>query len=51
MRLATAMIEDIKVRVSAEQKRALRAAAVKQGLTLSQYVREVATKAAARAAA
>ncbi len=51
MRLATAMIEDIKVRVSPEEKHALRAAAIKHGLSLSAYVREVATEAARRVAA
>lgn len=51
MRLATAMIEDIKVRVSPEEKHALRAAAMKRGMTLSAYVRDVATEAARRIAA
>lgn len=51
MRLATAMIEDIKVRVSPEEKITLRTAAMKRGQSLSAYVREVATEAARRIAA
>ncbi len=51
MRLATAMIEDIKVRVSPDEKLTLRAAAMKLGMSLSAYVREVATEAARRVAA
>jgi uncharacterized protein (DUF1778 family) len=50
-RLATAMIEDIKVRVSPEEKHTLRTAALKRGVTLSEYIREAATEAARRVAA
>lgn len=50
MRLATAMIENIKLRVSPEEKQSLRVAATQRGLTLSEYVREVATEAAQRVA-
>jgi uncharacterized protein (DUF1778 family) len=51
MRLATAMIENIKLRVSPEEKQSLRVAAMKRGLTLSEYIRETATEAARRIAA
>ncbi len=51
MRLSAAMIENIRLRVSPEEKRSLRAAAMKRGLTLSEYIREVATDAARRAVA
>jgi hypothetical protein len=51
MRLAIAMIEDIKVRVSPEEKHTLRTAAMKRGVTLSEYIRDVATEAARRIAA
>jgi uncharacterized protein (DUF1778 family) len=51
MRLATAMIEDIKVRVSPEEKLSLRAAASRRGMTLSEYIRDAATEAARRIAA
>lgn len=51
MRLATAMIEDIKVRISPEEKQSLRTAAKRRGITLSEFVREVATHAARRTAA
>jgi uncharacterized protein (DUF1778 family) len=51
MRLSAAMIENIRLRVSPEEKRALLAAAHKRGLTLSEYIREIATEAAYNAAA
>ena len=51
MRLSAAMIENIRLRVFPEEKRSLRAAAMKRGLTLSEYIREVATEAARRAVA
>ncbi|PAP96637.1 plasmid mobilization protein [Mesorhizobium wenxiniae] len=51
MRLSAAMIENIRLRVSPEEKHALRAAALKRGLTLSEYIREAATEASQRAAA
>jgi uncharacterized protein (DUF1778 family) len=51
MRLSAAMIENIRLRVSPEEKRSLRAAAMKRGLTLSEYVRESAVGAAQRAVA
>ena len=46
MRLSAAMIENIRLRVSPEEKRSLRAAASRRGLSLSEYVRETATSAA-----
>ena len=46
MRLSAAMIDNIRFRVSPEEKRSLRAAASRRGLTLSEYIRESATKAA-----
>jgi uncharacterized protein (DUF1778 family) len=51
MRLSAAMIDTIRIRVSPEEKRALRAAAIKRGLTLSEYIREAATGVARRIAA
>lgn len=51
MRLAAAMIENIKLRVSPEEKQSLRTAAMKRGVTLSEYVRKAATKAAQKVAA
>ena len=51
MRLSAAMIENIRLRISLEEKRALRNAATKRGLTLSEYIREAATDAARRVAA
>jgi uncharacterized protein (DUF1778 family) len=51
MRLSAAMIDNIRVRVSSEEKHALRAAAMKRGLTLSEYIREAAADAARRIAA
>ena len=50
MRLNVAMIENIRVRVSPEEKNALRTAARKRGLTLSEFVRETATEASLRTA-
>ncbi|WP_192182205.1 plasmid mobilization protein [Mesorhizobium amorphae] len=51
MRLSAAMIENIRLRVSPEEKHALRAAAMRRGLTLSEYIREAASQACQRAAA
>ena len=51
MRLSAAMIDNIRLRVSPDEKLSLRTAAARRGLTLSEYVREVATEAARRAAA
>ena len=51
MRLSAAMIDNIRLRVSPEEKHALRVAAIKRGLTLSEYIREAATDAARRIAA
>lgn len=49
MRLSPAMIGNIRLRVSPEEKRALRTAAARRGLTLSEYIRKTATEAAMRA--
>jgi uncharacterized protein (DUF1778 family) len=51
MRLSAAMIDNIRLRVSPEEKHVLRVAAIKRGLTLSEYIREAATDAARRIAA
>lgn len=51
MRLSAAMIESIRLRVSPQEKHALRAAAIRRGLTLSEYIREAVTEATRRAAA
>lgn len=51
MRLSAAMIENIRLRVTPEEKSALRAAAMRRGLTLSEYIREAASQASHRAAA
>ncbi|WP_413468652.1 plasmid mobilization protein [Mesorhizobium muleiense] len=45
------MIENIRLRVTPEEKSALRAAAMRRGLTLSEYIREAASQASQRAAA
>lgn len=50
MRSRTAMIENIRLRVSADEKNALRIAASRRGLTLSEYVREAAASAGREAA-
>ncbi|MER9658564.1 DUF1778 domain-containing protein [Mesorhizobium sp. M0159] len=44
MRLRVAMAENIKLRVSPEEKRALRAAAMQRGLSLSGFIRQVAAQ-------
>ncbi|MER9159091.1 DUF1778 domain-containing protein [Mesorhizobium sp. M0778] len=44
MRLSAAMIENIRLRVSPEEKQALRLAAKRRGLTLSEYVRAAVTR-------
>lgn len=46
-----AMIENIRLRVSIEEKAALRIAASRRGLTLSEYIRETVANVAQRAAA
>lgn len=51
MRLRSAMVENIRLRVSVEEKDKLRIAAACKGLTLSEYMRHVATEAASRVAA
>lgn len=51
MRLSAAMIDSIRLRVSPDEKRSLRSAAARRGLTLSEYIRETATEAARRVAA
>ncbi|RWO25795.1 MAG: DUF1778 domain-containing protein [Mesorhizobium sp.] len=51
MRLSAAMIENIRLRVTQEEKSALRAAAMTRGLTLSEYIREAASQGSQRAAA
>lgn len=51
MRLSAAMIENIRLRVSPDEKSALRAAATRRGLTLSEYIREAVTEASQRVAA
>jgi uncharacterized protein (DUF1778 family) len=51
MRLSAAMIDNIRLRISDDEKRTLLAAAAKRGLTLSEYIREAATEAALRVAA
>ncbi|MER8831530.1 DUF1778 domain-containing protein [Mesorhizobium sp. M0909] len=38
------MAENIKLRVSPEEKRALRAAAMQRGLSLSDFIRQVAAQ-------
>ncbi|MGX5806203.1 plasmid mobilization protein [Bradyrhizobium sp. Arg314] len=48
MRLRVSMIENIRVRVTPQEKLALRTAARKRGLTLSEFVRETATEASSR---
>lgn len=51
MRFSAAMLDNIRLRISDDEKRALLAAAAKRGLTLSEYIREAATDAARRIAA
>ncbi|MBN9244235.1 MAG: DUF1778 domain-containing protein [Mesorhizobium sp.] len=51
MRLSAAMLDNIRLRISDDEKRTLLAAAAKRGLTLSEYIREAATDAARRIAA
>ena len=51
MRLSPAMIDNIRLRISHDEKRTLLQAAAKRGLTLSEYIRETATEAARRVAA
>lgn len=51
MRSRTAMIDNIRLRVSAEEKAALRIAASRRGLSLSEYIRERATETARRVVA
>jgi uncharacterized protein (DUF1778 family) len=51
MRSRIAMIDNIRLRISADEKRALARAAERHGLTLSQFIREQAISAAARVAA
>lgn len=51
MRNRVAMIDNIRLRISADEKRALSHAAERRGLTLSQYIRELAISAAAKVAA
>lgn len=51
MRFSAAMLDNIRLRISDDEKRTLLAAAAKRGLTLSEYIREAATDAARRIAA
>ena len=51
MRLSAAMLDNIRLRISDDEKRMLLAAAAKRGLTLSEYIREAVTDAARRIAA
>jgi uncharacterized protein (DUF1778 family) len=51
MRLSAAMLDNIRLRISDDEKRTILAAAAKRGLTLSEYIREAATDAARRIAA
>jgi uncharacterized protein (DUF1778 family) len=51
MRLSAAMLDNIRLRISDDEKRTLLVAAAKRGLTLSEYIREAATDAARRIAA
>lgn len=51
MRLRAAMIENIRTRVSIEEKRVMQEAACRRGLTLSEFIRETAAEAARRVAA
>lgn len=51
MRLSAAMLDNIRLRISDDEKRTLLAAAARRGLTLSEYIREAATDAARRIAA
>lgn len=44
MRLRVAMAENIKLRVSPEEKRALRNAAMQRGLSLSDFIRSIASE-------
>ncbi|UVK39922.1 DUF1778 domain-containing protein [Mesorhizobium sp. AR10] len=44
MRLSAAMVENIRLRVSPEEKRALRAAARQRGLSLSDFIRQLASQ-------
>ena len=46
MRPQPAMIENIRLRVSVEEKAALRNAARRRGITVSEYIRDVARRAA-----
>lgn len=50
MRLRVAMAENIKLRVSPEEKRALRAAARQRGLSLSDFIRHLASQVTGMAA-
>jgi uncharacterized protein (DUF1778 family) len=45
MRLSAAMVENIRLRVSPEEKQALRLAAMRRGLSLSEYIRVAAHEA------
>ncbi len=51
MRTRDAMIDNIRLRISADEKRTLASAAERRGLTLSQFIREQAISAATRVAA
>lgn len=51
MRLSAAMLDNIRLRISDDEKRTILAAAAKRGLTLSEYIREAAVDAARRIAA
>ena len=44
MRLRAAMVENIRLRVSPEEKRALSAAAMQRGLSLSDLIRQLAVQ-------
>ena len=43
---SAAMVENIRLRVSFEQKRSITVAARRRGLTVSEFLRELASKAA-----
>lgn len=51
MRTRVAMIDNIRLRISADEKRTLASAAERRGLTLSEFIREQAISAAAKVAA
>ncbi len=51
MRLSAAMVDNIRFRISEDEKRTLLQAAAKRGVTLSEYIRETASEAARRLAA